>query len=122
MFFVLCCFSFDLSFINNLIFCYFFTCFDFYFVFCDLYCFSLCILLMSFFVCKSIRTLPQGGNSIAVIKYRIISYPVVCLVLMYHLQVEKHTSFLKAKSYAKLRKAFGLSFSLKMVYKYRNMW
>jgi len=97
--------------------------FSFYFVFCDLYCFSLCILLLFFFLCKSVRTLPQGGNSIAVMKYRIISYPILSyvLVLMYHLQVEQHTSFLKAKCYAKLRKAFGISFSLKMVHEYRNI-
>jgi hypothetical protein len=40
---------------------------------CDMYCFSLCILL--FFYCEQVYgPLPQGGEPTAVNKCRIVSY------------------------------------------------
>jgi len=98
MSFIICCFSFDLSFI---------ICFIFFVTFLHFFilCFVICTVspyvyyYCSLFLCKSVRTLPQGGNSIAVIKYRIISYRILTyvLVLMYHLQVEQRTSVFKSQ-------------------------
>lgn len=75
----------------------FFVLFNFYYpfyflllfsCFLSILCFVICTVspyvyyYSSLFLCKSVKTLPQGGNSIAVIKYRtisyIISYPIVC--------------------------------------------
>ena len=80
---------------------YFFVTFLHFFILCFVICTvsPYVYYYCSLFLCKSVRTLPQGGNSIAVIKYRIISYRILTyvLVLMYHLQVEQRTSVFKSQ-------------------------